>query len=136
MVLKVEYKTNCYKEENYKKNSFLNFRSTLEIMFNKKLEHFTTHPHSEKLPVALLLQSCYQNSGLRGGLGVCKSGPIAICTPRTPLNHNDCSIRHRIEQGLTLRRFFLAGGGRLEEGIHFGTGSPHFPLPVINCDDV
>ena len=36
MVLKVEYKTNCYKEENYKKNSFLNFRSTLEIMFNKK----------------------------------------------------------------------------------------------------
>ena len=57
MVLKVESKTNCYKEETYEKLKF--FFLTLDLLLKlcsiKKLENFTTHPHSEKC----LLRSCY-----------------------------------------------------------------------------
>ena len=69
MVLKVEYKTNCYKEENYKKNSFLNFRSTLEIMFNKKTWTFHNPPPFREIACCAPATVLLSKFRFKGGAG-------------------------------------------------------------------
>ena len=67
-----------------------------------------------------------------------KTSQQSVRKPNRPLLlfNSPCSIQHRIEQGPNLQLFFGGGGGMLEGGSHSGKGAPHFPLPVINCDDV